>query len=188
MVPTPPRLILVITLGAVLAGCTASSDAATAPGADTPPSGFVDTPSSEQTDGEAHDVDEPDPGTGGLSAAGSIVRDSSGVPHVRAATTLDALRLQGYATARDRLYQMELVRRRALGRRAEVLGETFYASDLQSRALRFGDWASRTEDALVANDPDLLAAFVAYVEGVNTWRAEALSGRGGAAARIGRGA
>ena len=82
----------------------------------------------------------------GLQADARIVTDASGLRHIQAATERDLFYLQGYITARDRLWQMELLRRRAWGRRAEVLGEAYYSSDLQSRALGFGRWGELTAD------------------------------------------
>ena len=45
----------------------------------------------------------------------SVTRDSLGVPHIVAGSVEDALFLQGYVTAQDRLWQMELIRRFAAG-------------------------------------------------------------------------
>ncbi len=58
-----------------------------------------------------------------------IRRDSAGVPHVRAAATRDLFFGLGVAMAEDRLWQMDRLRRRALGRQAEILGSTYVASD-----------------------------------------------------------
>src|SRR5689334_13090580 len=57
-----------------------------------------------------------------ISAPGSIVRDAIGVPHITAATWQDAIFLQGYATAQDRMWQMDALRRLAGGELAEVVG------------------------------------------------------------------
>src|SRR4051812_49311226 len=46
----------------------------------------------------------------GLSASATVVRDKAGIPHVTAATTLDAIRAQGYVHAQDRLWQMDFYR------------------------------------------------------------------------------
>src|SRR5436305_1436989 len=62
-----------------------------------------------------------------------IDRDAMGVPHVFAATSEAVLFGAGYALAQDRLADMELARRRALGRTAEVLGPSAVQSDVISR-------------------------------------------------------
>src|SRR5947209_134180 len=54
----------------------------------------------------------------GLSAQVRISFDRRGIPTVRAANLLDALRAQGYLHARERMFQMELSRRAAEGRLA----------------------------------------------------------------------
>src|SRR6185503_12542397 len=58
----------------------------------------------------------------GLNAPVEIVRDRWGIPHISAREPLDAYFGQGFCHAQDRLWQMELTRRLAAGRLAEVLG------------------------------------------------------------------
>ena len=59
----------------------------------------------------------------GLSAPGEILVDRYGIPHIYAATQPDAFLLQGYNAARDRLWQIDLWRRRGLGRLSAALGK-----------------------------------------------------------------
>jgi penicillin amidase len=59
-----------------------------------------------------------------------ILRDGAGVPHVYGATTRDLYFGLGYAVAEDRLWQVDRLRRRALGRQAEILGAEYVRSDL----------------------------------------------------------
>ena len=59
----------------------------------------------------------------GIDARAEVLRDSYGVPHIYAQTAHDLFYLQGYVTAQDRLFQMDLYRRAGAGRLAEVLGE-----------------------------------------------------------------
>ena len=58
----------------------------------------------------------------GLSAQATVHTDTLGVPHIVAATLGDAYRVQGWVHARDRFFQMDLNRRSADGRRAELTG------------------------------------------------------------------
>lgn len=58
----------------------------------------------------------------GLRAAGEIVIDRAGIPHIYAATAHDGFFLQGYAVARDRLWQIDLWRKRGLDRLAASFG------------------------------------------------------------------
>src|SRR5713226_2548282 len=64
-----------------------------------------------------------------------ILRDRAGVPHVYASTTSDVYFGLGFAMAQDRLWQMDRLRRRALGRQAEILGEAYVQSDLMHHAV-----------------------------------------------------
>ena len=52
----------------------------------------------------------------GLSAPVDVFRDRWGIPHIRAGSTTDLFFGQGFATAQDRLWQMEMYRRAAEGR------------------------------------------------------------------------
>lgn len=51
-----------------------------------------------------------------------IYRDNWGIPHIEASTQYDLFFAQGFATAQDRLFQMDLDRLRCLGRSSEYLG------------------------------------------------------------------
>eukprot|EP01037_Dinobryon_pediforme_P004515 gene4515-4560_t len=79
----------------------------------------------------------PLPATAGAGEAGGqavrIDRDAMGVPHVFAATSDAVLFGAGYAEAQDRLADLDLARRRALGRQAEVLGAAAIPADIISR-------------------------------------------------------
>ena len=99
-----------------------------------------------------------------------IDRDGFGVPHVFGETSEAVLHGAGYAEAQDRLAEMELGRRRALGRLAEVLGPSAVPSDIVSRQ-RLPDKAElmRMFGALGSEYQRMIAA---YVAGVNRAIAE----------------
>src|ERR1700733_8199290 len=59
----------------------------------------------------------------GVSAQVAITRDSHGVPTIEAASLDDLFFAQGYITAQDRLWQMDVMRRFAGGELSEILGE-----------------------------------------------------------------
>jgi penicillin amidase len=99
-----------------------------------------------------------------VSAQASIVRDSLGVPHITAADWRDAIFLQGFVTAQDRLWQMDALRRLAAGELAEVLGPAAVESDREARRLRLPQLASAQEAVLTA---EARAIFAAYAQGVN---------------------
>jgi penicillin amidase len=98
-----------------------------------------------------------------------ITRDAYGVPHVQAATQAEAWAGMGYASAQDRLFQMDYDRRRACGRWAETAGPAALAADVLAR--RLGLVAAAQRD-VAAMSPATRAAFEAYAEGVNQAVAE----------------
>src|ERR1017187_519464 len=99
-----------------------------------------------------------------VGAPVSVTFDRLGVPHIRAASQEDALYVQGYVTAQDRLWQMDALRRLDGGDLAEVLGPAGLDSDREARRLRLRRIA---EDAYIPLPPDDRAALAAYARGVN---------------------
>src|SRR5688572_23617411 len=73
----------------------------------------------------------------GLRAPVEVVRDTWGVPHIYAQSTDDLFFAQGYVMAQDRLWQMEMWRRTAEGRLAEVLGAGAVPRDRHARLLKY---------------------------------------------------
>jgi penicillin amidase len=105
----------------------------------------------------------------GLQAAVDIVRDAEGIPHIYAKSTHDAYFALGVVHAQDRLWQMEMNRRIAAGRVAEVLGPAALGTDRFLRTLG----VRRNAEAIVRHlAPDARAALDAYAEGVNRYLAE----------------
>jgi penicillin amidase len=96
--------------------------------------------------------------------AATITRDSLGVPHIRAASVEDAIFLQGYVTAQDRLWQMEALRRYSAGELAEIIGPSGVESDRESRVLRLSRLAEAHSRSLPPDDHKWAAA---YARGVN---------------------
>ncbi|HEU4404963.1 MAG TPA: penicillin acylase family protein [Polyangiaceae bacterium] len=93
-----------------------------------------------------------------------VATDGLGVPEIRAASRQDAFRALGYVTARDRLFQMDLLRRKSAGRLAEILGPPLVEGDARQRL--YG--VPRAAAAIVARLPaDQRAALDAYAQGVN---------------------
>jgi penicillin amidase len=100
----------------------------------------------------------------GVSAAVEVTRDRFGVPHVRATSDADALYGLGFVHGQDRLFQMDSMRRFALGRLAEAGGPGLVDSDRFMRRLGLGDRAGR--DYASAGDEER-ALLDAYARGVN---------------------
>ncbi|MDQ2949166.1 MAG: penicillin acylase family protein [Acidobacteriota bacterium] len=99
-----------------------------------------------------------------ISHQATVARDSLGVPHITAATLDDALFLQGYVTAQDRLWQMDALRRLAAGDLSEVIGPATLEADRESRRLRMRRTAEAHARTLPLADR---AVLVAYARGVN---------------------
>ena len=95
-----------------------------------------------------------------------IVRDAAAVAHVYASTTTDAYFGLGFAHAQDRLWQLEMHRRIAAGRLAEVLGPTALDTD---RFLRTLGVRRNAEAILTRLAPDAQAALRAYADGINAY-------------------
>lgn len=132
-------------------------------------------------DGEPKPEPEPDPIEAfdeypGLSAEVEIVIDTRGIPHIYAATDDDLAFASGYQMATDRLFQMELMRRRALGRQAEVLGESFVDQDIVSRTFNLEYWGSLNAERLREDAPDVYNFVISWIAGVNARVAEVNAG------------
>jgi penicillin amidase len=102
----------------------------------------------------------------GLKAASVVDRDRWGVPWIRASSGHDMLIAQGYVTASDRLWQMDLLRRAAAGDLAEIFGPVALAQDRQRRTLGLRDAAQAAAEAL---SPDVRAIIDGYARGVNLY-------------------
>ncbi|MYT72988.1 GNAT family N-acetyltransferase [Streptomyces sp. SID8367] len=108
-----------------------------------------------------------------------VFRDAWGIPHLRAGDASALAYGQGYVTAADRGWQIEVERHRMLGTSAGPLGAGEAGWDAFARRARLADTARRCHDAL---DPDTRAWVAAYVEGIN----QGLRERGGQAPEFAR--
>ncbi|HEX8633248.1 MAG TPA: penicillin acylase family protein [Pyrinomonadaceae bacterium] len=113
----------------------------------------------------------------GLRAPVHIRRDERGIPHIEAANESDLYFAQGYATASDRLWQMDLLRRTARGELAEIFGSPALEEDKRRRIYGF----AALSDALVAHTSAATrTALEDYARGVNAY----IETRGGADAPL----
>jgi penicillin amidase len=102
----------------------------------------------------------------GLSAPVDITFDADGVPRIRAANDQDAAAALGFVHARDRMFQMDLMRRNASGRLSELAGPATLPLDRMMRTLGLRRAAEADYAALPA---DTRAILQAYANGVNAW-------------------
>ena len=80
----------------------------------------------------------------GLHQPAAVIRDGAEIAHVLAADEHDAFFLQGWVHAQDRLFQMDVSRRRASGTLAELLGSAALPGDVQLRTFGLRRAASRS--------------------------------------------
>ena len=102
----------------------------------------------------------------GLTQPVEVLRDRWGIAHIYAQNTHDLFFAQGYVTAQDRLFQLDLWRRIAGGETAELFGEEAIAADRFARLLRYrgdldAEWKSYSPDTR-----DIATAFTA---GINAY-------------------
>ncbi len=102
----------------------------------------------------------------GLREVVSVQRDGRSIPYIEAKNDADLYFVQGFEMAKDRLWQMDLLRRVARGETAEIFGKTTLEEDKRWR--RFG--FARVAEASVAQlQPELRAALESYARGVNAY-------------------
>lgn len=104
----------------------------------------------------------------GLTAAVDIVRDAEGIPHIYAQSADDAYFALGFVHAQDRLWQLELNRRIAAGRMAEILGPGAADTDRFMRTLGVRRNAERI---LVNLSSATRTVLEAYARGINAYLA-----------------
>jgi penicillin amidase len=102
----------------------------------------------------------------GLSGAVKVTRDGHGVPAIEAATLEDLFFAQGYVTAQDRLWQMDVMRRFGAGELSEILGEGTLKVDREQRILGLRAAAKKS---LAMASPRDRSYFDAYARGVNAF-------------------
>ena len=107
----------------------------------------------------------------GLKAPVEILRDQWGINHIYAENQEDLFFAQGYAAAKDRLFQFELWRRQATGTVAEILGSRALKRDIGTRLFKYrGDM----QDEMNYYHEDGVAIIEAYTHGVNAYIDEVL--------------
>ena len=102
----------------------------------------------------------------GLNAAVIVTRDSLGVPNISAQNLHDLFFAQGFVTAQDRLWQMDMTRRYASGDLSAILGPEYVATDKEQRILGLRQVA---EKAVAGMAPEDRARLQAYADGVNAY-------------------
>jgi len=113
-----------------------------------------------------------------LAGPVDVVRDKNGLVHIWATSATDALRVEGYQVARDRTAQLELLRRFAEGRTAELLGDVdpgLIDQDITMRTIGLARVAQQIYDALPPGS-ELKTWLDAYADGISQFNARLQTG------------
>jgi len=102
----------------------------------------------------------------GISAPVTVTRDEHGVPALDAASLEDLFFAQGYVTAQDRMWQMDVMRRYGSGELSEILGEDTLKLDREQRILGLRAAAKKGLETASPRDRSFLEA---YARGVNAY-------------------
>ncbi|VAW17582.1 Penicillin acylase (Penicillin amidase), partial [hydrothermal vent metagenome] len=102
----------------------------------------------------------------GLKEPVEIIRDQWGINHIYAKNQHDLFFAQGYAAAKDRLFQFEIWRRQATGTVAEILGERELKRDLGTRLFKFRGDMNQEMDHYHKDGTEIITA---YTMGVNAY-------------------
>ena len=102
----------------------------------------------------------------GLKGNVTVRRDARWIPYIEADTDADLYFAQGYITASDRLWQMDLLRRVSRGELAEIFGKQVLEEDKRWRRYGFSKIA---EDSMATLNPKLRQALEDYARGVNAY-------------------
>lgn len=102
----------------------------------------------------------------GLSKPVTVTRDEKGMPYIKAENFDDAITAQGFVTAQDRLFQMQLNRMMAQGRISELAGDKAIGLDTRMRTIGMHRAAKAHAKIL---DKETLDFFQKYADGVNAF-------------------
>lgn len=106
----------------------------------------------------------------GLHGKVEVFRDTFGIPHIFAENEEDLYRVTGYVMAQDRFWQMDLLRRVAQGRLAEIFGEDMIKTDQLFRSLRI---QNKSQLIMDRTEPEIMACIHAFSEGINQYISDA---------------
>lgn len=93
-------------------------------------------------------------------------RDAYSIPHIKAGNLKDAFFGQGFFTAQDRLFQMDMDRRKAYGRTSELIGQSGLVTDRMMRKFQIAESVKGDYEALNDETKTMLTA---YAAGVNAF-------------------
>ena len=102
----------------------------------------------------------------GIKNETSVFFDDFGIPHIYSENELDAITILGYVHAQDRLWQMELLRRIAPGKLAEIFGSELLKTDTFFAKLGLDEASQKTVEQLDKNSESYKLT-IGYLNGIN---------------------
>lgn len=102
----------------------------------------------------------------GLTSSVTVTRDARGIPTITADNSADLFRAQGYVSAQDRFFEMDLRRHITAGRLAELVGQPGVETDAVIRTM---GWRRVAEQELPKLRPETRQYLQAYADGVNAY-------------------
>lgn len=103
-----------------------------------------------------------------LTKETTVYYDDYGVPHIYADNQKDAMTTLGYVHAQDRLWQMELMRRIAPGRLAEIFGTPVLKTDQFFAGIGIDENSAKAVKQMDKKSPTYILA-QAYLDGINQY-------------------
>lgn len=98
----------------------------------------------------------------------TVAFDESGIPHIYAKSPEDAYKVLGYLHYRDRMFQMELLRRAGLGELSEFFGGDLIQADVMFHTMGLPQYCRQSaENLLIRGDKEVIAEVNAYLAGIN---------------------
>lgn len=114
----------------------------------------------------AADIPREEIGLPGLREKVAVTYDDFGIPHIRAGNERDLYFVQGYVQARDRLWQMDLARRKATARMAELFGEEAIDTDIDTLNTQIPQVSRKIWEGC---DEEMKNVLQAFADGVNAY-------------------
>ncbi len=102
----------------------------------------------------------------GLKEQVKVFTDTWGIPHIYADNERDLFFACGYVHAKERMWQMDLMRRAGQGRLSEIFGEDQLERDKFMRVMGLKEASQRDFEKL---SPEIKDILIAYSQGINAW-------------------
>lgn len=174
---------LALCLSLSLAACSGSKDKSSAP--EPTPTATGPVPSTTPSDDPIADLPiDQSFSLPGLPSSVDVVTDDHGVKHIYGKDPESVLFAQGYVTASQRFWSMDVLRKFATGRLSELFGSLTLSTDVENRTIFTTRDGRRIQAALrerlEAEYPEGARLAEAYVAGINAWLADLRAGRNGA--------